>query len=375
MKKTVKFLVILAAIIMLIFPASIVYADSLDSITVDTNKSIVRPGEEVTLTINFGAVLGAYTIDIAYDNNIFEYVSASEGTPNDNSTRVRVVYHDISGGSGGSESLNVVFRAKSEITTSNPTEFSITAEGLSSPDAMTNYDDIVTPIVKNLTVEPEYKDYEFTLNYTGDIYAGEEKEMVLSYSSSMGRYYEKARLIAEATTPSGATVSLIGTDEYGGEEDIIQSGWGDPQGYEIGGKDVSQVLNIKALFTDAGDYTITLKLIDRDNSDSIIAEKEFTFNAIERSSQENTSETENSNNVTENEENATDNNITAESEKEEIVAETENTEVEEAENTNMENEVMPISLPKTGNNIFISVSILVIGLVSFAIYYNRKNHK
>lgn len=375
MKKTVKFLVILAAIIMLIFPASIVYADSLDSITVDTNKSIVRPGEEVTLTINFGAVLGAYTMDIAYDNNIFEYVSASEGTPNDNSTRVRVVYHDISGGGGGSESLNVVFRAKSEITTSNPTEFSITAEGLSSPDAMTNYDDIVTPIVKNLTVEPEYKDYEFTLNYTGDIYAGEEKEMVLSYSSSMGRYYEKARLIAEATTPSGATVSLIGTDEYGGEEDIIQSGWGDPQGYEIGGKDVSQVLNIKALFTDAGDYTITLKLIDRDNSDSIIAEKEFTFNAIERSSQENTSETENSNNVTENEENATDNNITAESEKEEIVAETENTEVEEAENTNMKNEVMPISLPKTGNNIFISVSILVIGLVSFAIYYNRKNHK
>ena len=41
----------------------------------------------------------------------------------------------------------------------------------------------------------------------------------------------------------------------------------------------------------------------------------------------------------------------------------------------MKNEVMPISLPKTGNNIFISVSILVIGLVSFAIYYNRKNHK
>lgn len=199
--------------------------------------------------------------------------------------------------------------------------------------------------------------------------------MVLSYSSSMGRFYEKARLIAEATSPSGANVNLIGNDEYGGEEDIIQSGWGDPQGYEIGGKDVSQVLNVKALFTDVGDYTITFKLIDRDNSNSIIAEKAFSFTVIEKSAQENTSETENSNDVTGNVENTTDNNIPAESEKEEIMAETENTKVEETEKNNIENEVMPISLPKTGNNIYILVSILVIGLVSFAIYYNRKNDK
>ena len=375
MKKTVKIIFILTAIIMLFLPVTVSYADSLDTIQVDVSKTTVRPGEEVTLTINFGTVLGAYTFDIAYDNNIFEYVSTSEGTPNDDSTRVRVVYHDISGGSGGSESLTVKFKAKVGIETSNPTEFSVTAEGMSSPDTFTTYDDIVTPIVKNITVEPEYQDYNINLEYTGDIIAGEEKDMTITYSSSMGRFYEHARLVVEALTPSGANVKLVGIDDNQGEEDIIQSGWGDPQGYKIGGKDVSQVLNVTGLFTDAGDYTITLKLIDRDNSDSIIAEKEFTFNAIERSSQENTSETENSNNVTENEENATDNNITAESEKEEIVAETENTEVEEAENTNMKNEVMPISLPKTGNNIFISVSILVIGLVSFAIYYNRKNHK
>ena len=33
------------------------------------------------------------------------------------------------------------------------------------------------------------------------------------------------------------------------KQDIIQSGWGNPQGYEIGGKDFSQVLNLKAIFS------------------------------------------------------------------------------------------------------------------------------
>lgn len=69
--------------------------------------------------------------------------------------------------------------------------------------------------------------------------------MTLSYSSPMGRYYEHARLIAEATTPSDANVQLLATDESSLEHDIIDSGWGDAQGYKIGGKDVSQDTNNK----------------------------------------------------------------------------------------------------------------------------------
>lgn len=52
------------------------YAASLDTIDVQTDKTIVRPGEEVKVTIQFGQDLGAYTFDVAYDNNIFDYVSS-----------------------------------------------------------------------------------------------------------------------------------------------------------------------------------------------------------------------------------------------------------------------------------------------------------
>ena len=73
----------------------------------------------------------------------------------------------------------------------------------------------------------------------------------------------------------------MATDTAGLEHDIKDSGWGDAQGYKIGGKNVSQTLQTKAIFSKAGDCKITLKLIDRDNSDSIIAEKVFSFSVLD----------------------------------------------------------------------------------------------
>ena len=223
-------------------------AASLDSIKIETNKTIVNPGDEVTLKIEFGKSLGAYTFDIAYDNNLLEFVSASDGTPNDMSTKVRIVYYDSTGGSNTKDSLDVVFRAKDGITTSNPTDLSVTAEGLANGDASEQYDDIDVPITKNITVEPDYKDYELNLQYEGEIIKNKETEITITTSSEMGKYYDHARLIAEVSTQTGGTVTLIGIDEQQLEHDLIQSGWGDPSGYKIGGK-VNQVLKFTGLFT------------------------------------------------------------------------------------------------------------------------------
>ena len=271
MKKTISLIITILMITMLLFTVKS-YAVSLDTVKFDVDKTVVRPGEEVKATLDFGKQLGAYTVEVKYDNNIFEYVSVDGGTANDTTDKVKVTFHDSTGGTSPRENMIVTFKAKEGITTSNPTEFTITAEGLANSDASVTYDDITTPLVKNLTVEPEYKDYQITLEHAGDIEKDVEKEMKLTYSSSMGRYYEHARLIAEATTPKDASVKLLATDgETKAETDIIQSGWGDPQGYKIGGKDVSQTLNVRALFSEVGDYSITLKLIDRDNSDTVIA--------------------------------------------------------------------------------------------------------
>ena len=328
-----------------------VKAASLDAINIETNKSIVNPGEEVTLTIEFGKSLGAYTFDIAYDNNLLEFVSASDGTPNDMSTKVRIVYYDSTGGTNTKDSLTVVFKAKEGITTSNPTDLSITAEGLANGDASEQYDDIDVPITKNITVEPDYKDYELNLQYDGEIVKNQEKEITITTSSEMGKYYDHARLIAEVTTQTGGTVTLIGIDEQQMKHDLIQSGWGDPSGYKIGGK-VNQVLKFTGLFTEAGDYQITLKLIDRDSSDASIVEKTFDIKVVEESTVEDENDNTNTGNNTEN---TTDNT-------------TNNTEEQEKA------EELPKELPKTGINytgIFIALIVLAI-LIYFTKYRKKK---
>lgn len=353
MKKIIS-LIVIFALVFTFFLTGTSFAASLDTLKVDVDKTIVRPGQMVKLTINFGVVLGAYTFDISYDNNIFDFVSVDGGTENNTGSKVRVTFYDAL---NGRENMSITFKAKEGITTSNPTELTVTGEGLANKDATITYDDILTPIVKNITVEPEYQNYVLKLEHTGDIIANKEKDMKLSYSSSMGRYYEHARLIAEATTPKGASVKLTGIDDTANaEEDIIQSGWGNPQGYKIGGKNFSQVLNVKALFTEAGNYTITLKLIDRDNSDSIIAEKQFAFAVTD----------ENSGIVP----------PVQEPENTEKPGQTETPQepTKQPTTNNQQTAVQqkPSTLPKTGENIYLPISILLIGLASAIVYYSKK---
>ena len=342
MKKTISLIITTLIIVTLLLTVKS-YAASLDTVKFDVNKTVVRPGEEVKVTIDFGKQLGAYTVDVNYDNNIFEYVSVDGGTANDTTDKVKVTFHDATGGTNPRESMSIIFKAKEGITTSNPTELTATAEGLANADASETYDDITTPLVKNLTVEPEYKDYQITLEHTGNIEKDVEKDMKLTYSSAMGRYYEHARLIAEATTPKDASVKLLATDGVTkAETDIIQSGWGDPQGYKIGGKDVSQVLNVRALFSEVGEYSITLKLINRDNSDTVIAQESFEYKVSEKE-------------------------ITPPEEEkpEQTTPETKPSETVKKEET-------PSKLPKTGYNEYVIMSIALFSVIGLGVYINKK---
>lgn len=366
MKKTISLIITILIFATLLLTVKS-YAASLDTVKFDVDKTVVRPGEEVKATIDFGKQLGAYTVDVNYDNNIFEYVSVDGGTANDTTDKVKVTFHDSTGGTNPRESMSITFKAKEDITTSNPTELTVTAEGLSNADASETYDDITTPLVKNLTVEPEYKDYQITLEHTGNIEKDVEKEMKLMYSSSMGRYYEHARLIAEATTPKDASVKLLATDgETKAETDIIQSGWGDPQGYKIGGKDVSQTLNVRALFSEVGDYSITLKLIDRDNSDTVIAEKTFEYKVAEKET------------TPPEEENPEQPEITPPAEEPEQPAEkpeqtTPETKTDETtSNGEMERKETPNKLPKTGYNEYIIMYIALFCVIGLGVYINKK---
>ena len=347
MKKIFNTLLILSILFtfILLFNPNPVQAAALDDIEISTNKDTVNPGDTVTLTITFGKPLGAYTFDIAYDNNLLEYVETDGGTPNDNGTRVRVVFYDSTGGTNPKESMSITFRAKEGIMTSNPTDLAVTAEGLANPDASENYDDISVALEKNIVVEPRYEDYKFDLSYTGGPIINEEKEMILSLTSAMGKNYDHARIIAEATTPDGGNVQLKGTDETQTEYDIIDSGWGDPSGYAIGGQNVNKVLNLRGIFDKAGEYTLTFKLIDRDSSDAVIAEDTFTVTVTDTQ-------------TTPPEEETPENEIGG------------TTEGENTTNTTEEN--LPTQLPKTGINLYIPIVVIVIAIMSTSLYISMK---
>lgn len=336
MKKLISAITI-SIVLFISFLSINVYADSLNTIDISTDKQTVHPGQTVKVNVNFGEDLGAYTVDIAYDSNLFEYVSSEGGTENDNGTRVRVYYFDQTGGSSPRRNMSVTFKAKDNILTSNPTEFSITAEGLASPDASVTYDDITTPIIKDVVVEPEYVDYKIGLQYTGDVIENKEREMKIVVSSPMGKNYEHTRILAEATSTTGGTVKLITIDSQGLENDMIQSGWGDPAGDQIGGKDVIKELMVRGLFTRAGDYEVTLKLIDRDNSDAVIASSTTTVNVKTEAA------------VTPPETNNPENN-------------TPSTTEPEKNDTATETKEEPTKLPKTGNTIYGTLGAIFIVL-------------
>ena len=231
MKKAISIVTIIAVLLLSIFSTG-VYADTLDTINITTDKATVHPGEEITINIDFGQDMGSYTADIAYDNNLLEFVSAEGGTENDNGTRIRVYFFDSAGGTNPRRTMSVTFRAKEDIITSNPTQLSVTFEGLANPDASVTYDDITTPVIKDVIVEPIFVDYDFNLNYTGDIKVNEEKDMKLTLSSTLGKNYAHTRILAEVVAPDNGTVKLLATDNQSLEHDIIQSGWGDAQGYK-----------------------------------------------------------------------------------------------------------------------------------------------
>lgn len=367
-KKIISLIVIL---LLLFFTLNInVYAQSipLGSFEVTLSKEKIMPGQEVTVNVNFGESLGAYTVDVAYDNKIFEYVSVDGGTENDNSTRVRVTYYDSTGGSNPRTNMSVTFKAKEELEATNLSDFSVTAEGLSNSDASQDYDDITSPVKKSITVEPDYKEYKIALNYTGDIIKDTEKDMELVTSSSMGKNYDHVKMKVEITNkPSDdATVKLLATERTRQEIDLVTDGWGEPTGYELGGKDAKQVLDIRGLFSQAGNYKIKISLLDKDTSDAEIASQEFDITVKETAQIDNEGNEDNTN--------GNQNNTIEGEEQNTINDNNENTSGNGSNTENVQNE-MPETLPKTGMTqyIYFITAIAILGTGYIALRNFKKD--
>jgi len=121
-------------------------------------------------------------------------------------------------------------------------------------------------------------EYTFDLQYTGTITKNEEKSANVLLIGQNGTLYSKVRIKVDVTGP--ATPKILATDSSNVEHNIIEIGyWGPAEGFTVQG-DFTNTTPIKATFPEAGKYTVTLSLINLENSNSIIATKSFEVDVL-----------------------------------------------------------------------------------------------
>jgi len=118
--------------------------------------------------------------------------------------------------------------------------------------------------------------YDFEMNYTGDLVKGQEKAAdVVLVGDGTSSGYAKVRIKVEIAGPS--TPKILATDSNGTEIDIAQVGyWGPDEGFAVPAT-VRNTTPIRATFDQAGEYKITLSLINKDAGDAVITSKEFVL--------------------------------------------------------------------------------------------------
>lgn len=122
-------------------------------------------------------------------------------------------------------------------------------------------------------------EYTFELTYTGDVVLNEEKNATVILRGTDATTYARVRIKVDVEGP--AMPKLLATDTDGVEHDIVELGyWGPETGFAVGGTFENNTA-IKATFSAAGTYKITLSLINLDDNDAVITSKVETIEVLE----------------------------------------------------------------------------------------------
>lgn len=115
----------------------------------------------------------------------------------------------------------------------------------------------------------------FDISYEGEVKVNEEKSTLIILAGENTPVHTNVRVKVDIEGP--ATPKLLATDSLGTQIDIAELGyWGPESGFAIAGT-FSNETPVKATFTEAGSYTITLKLLDVQNGNDVLAEKTLTI--------------------------------------------------------------------------------------------------
>lgn len=115
----------------------------------------------------------------------------------------------------------------------------------------------------------------FDVSYDGTVTVNEEKNALIILAGENAPVYSNVRVKVDIEGP--AKPKILATDALGTEIDIAEWGyWGPEAGFAIGGT-FSNETPIRATFTEAGAYTIKLSLLNVQNGNDILAEKQVTI--------------------------------------------------------------------------------------------------
>ena len=128
-------------------------------------------------------------------------------------------------------------------------------------------------------------EFEFELNYTGDVVLNETKDASVILRGNNATTYAKVRVKIEVSGPS--TPKIIATDSLNQEIDIAQTGyWGPDEGFAVSGTFENET-PVKVTFTAVGTYTIKLSLVNVEGGETEIISDTFTIEVLEDASNTN----------------------------------------------------------------------------------------
>lgn len=119
----------------------------------------------------------------------------------------------------------------------------------------------------------------FDISYEGTVKVNEEKNANIILAGNNTPIH--SNVIVKVDIEGPAKPKILATDSLGTEIDIAKEGyWGPNAGFAIGGTFKNET-PIRATFTKAGTYTVSLNLLDVQNNNDILAGRVFTIEVVD----------------------------------------------------------------------------------------------
>lgn len=134
---------------------------------------------------------------------------------------------------------------------------------------------IIALAIFTTTIYAAGDNFNFAINYTGNIVEGEAKDAVVVLEGTDATVYSNALIKVELVS-GPSTPKITAKDTSGIEYNIMELGyWGPPGGFAVGNTFKNET-PVVATYSDPGTYVIRLSLIDKNSSDRVIVSQEFT---------------------------------------------------------------------------------------------------